>query len=163
MPSRKSGRRAVPNDRIRHVDVFQNSCQPLRQFLFAEIRQVAFPTSARAVVVGVALLLEIFLWISPLVRTWGRQGARWAARKIGENADLLFVIEYELRRPGARFEIEMHCQQSCLNCRKRVRSAVAATPPQPTDYLAAPAIIVFADDRVSQTCGGRIPAAPAPE
>ncbi|PYU20165.1 MAG: hypothetical protein DMG30_22030, partial [Acidobacteria bacterium] len=45
--------------------------------------------------------------------------------RFGENLDFLFVIEYELRRPGTSFEIEMHRQEPCLNGREGVPASVA--------------------------------------
>src|SRR5205807_10587465 len=46
-------------DRIRHVEILQDSAQTVRQLLFTEIGQVTFPAPARAVVVHVALFLDL--------------------------------------------------------------------------------------------------------
>src|SRR5215469_4289426 len=49
----------VGNHRVRNVDILQDSAQPMRKVLFAEIWQFAFSASTSAVVIHVALLFYL--------------------------------------------------------------------------------------------------------
>ena len=58
-----------------------------------------------------------------------RQNAQWATR-IFKCHDFLFVVEDECSRPGARFQIEMHAQETGFDGCQRVPSAAAGVRPE---------------------------------